>query len=254
MNGVNNIALLASLPLCLAFVPVPIWWAVPIVVGWVYRKRLLKWFNTDTCRDVIVPLGPKQAGKSELCDAIIGKPYNERRMGTTTATCGKYQLGEKWFVDIPDGGGDENIMKANRESLFDLIKKERSEHVLLILTFDLQDLRKRGAVEIADDLKVYINMLSNGLKENESVLKSCPHGSWCYCVIGTHADKIEEEGMIKPEATKMYELLKAKINEKFPHMKEAPKRDVCFVDLKSDKCRAQAAGAVVEILKAMKNT
>lgn len=253
MNGINNIALLASLPLCLAFVPALPYIAIAIGV-WYYRKSLIKWLSTDTCRDVIVPLGPKQAGKSELRDAIMGNPYNEGRIGTTTTTCGKFQLGEKWFVDIPDGGGDENIIKANRESLFGLIKNEGAEHVLLILTFDLQDLRTRGAVKVADDLKVYVTMMSNGLKGNESVLKACPQGSWCYCVIGTHADKIKEEGMIKPEATKMYGLLKAKISEEFPYMKEAPQRDVCFVDLKNDKCRAQAAGVVVDILKAMKNT
>ena len=252
MNVVNNIVLFASLPLCLAFVPALPYIAILIGV-WVYRKRLLKWLNTDTCRDIIVPLGPKQVGKSELRDAIMGNPYDENRMGTTTATCGKYQLGEKWFVDIPDGGGDENIMKANRESLFDLIEKEGAEHVLLILTFDLQDLRKRGAVEVADDLKVYINMMSNGLKENESVLKSCPQGSWCYCVIGTHADMIEDEEMIKPEASRLYEQMKGKISEEFPYMKEASYRNVCFVDLKTDKGRTQAAGTVVDILKAMKN-
>ena len=116
MNGINNIALLASLPLCLAFVPALPYIAIAIGV-WYYRKSLIKWLSTDTCRDVIVPLGPKQAGKSELRDAIMGNPYNEGRIGTTTTTCGKFQLGEKWFVDIPDGGGDENIIKANREHL-----------------------------------------------------------------------------------------------------------------------------------------
>lgn len=223
---------------------------VPIVL-WHLMKRLSKWLRTDQCHDVIVPLGPKEAGKSELRDAILDKPFNKERIGTTTTSISTFQLGEKWFIDIPDAGGDENIIKTNMECLCNLVKEKRAEHVLIALTFDLQDIRKRGVEQVADDLKLYVNMLARGTCNDDTVFNVCSKGNWCYCVIGTHADKMGKVDAVKEEASKVYMKLKEKLNDKFPYMKEAPQRGVYLADLQSRKGRVTIVEALVNILKSL---
>ena len=218
------------------------------VGGGVYGvAKLIKWLKSDPHRDFILTLGPKMGGKTELKEAMLGRPYNKERVGTVSWNEPASVGGDKYIAAISDCGGEENHIKENCLEVMDYLKMKQSKYVLTLFIFDLKSLHEKGVLDVADSLCLYVKMLRDaiaGLPPGHYARSVYESGNWYCGIIGTHKDCVVDVPSLKEmESTLFDEKIMGKI-------RPIGKR-IRFVDLKCDKGRKEALESVVGYLKEM---
>lgn len=158
--------------------------------------RAYKWIIHDPNRDLVVFVGPKTAGKSELLAALRGQMFNPTRDGTGC----KMLFNPTEDNVVLDSGGEGNHIENVIVAALDYIGKKRPDFVMLVLVVDAA---KRGdAVSIADQVGAYLNQFVMVCEEKmqahgfwnkvanwdlDGQMKSkYKNGKWAYTIVATH--------------------------------------------------------------------
>ena len=158
--------------------------------------RAYKWIISDPNRDLVVFVGPKTSGKSELLAALRGQMFNPGRDGTGC----KMLFNPTDDNVVLDSGGEGNHIENVIVAVLDYIGKKRPDFVLLVLVIDAS---KRGnAISIADQLGAYLsqfvmvceekvqahgfwNKIANWDVDGQMKMKY-KNGKWAYTIVATH--------------------------------------------------------------------
>ena len=129
-----------------AFVPLVVigLWIGGSVLGGVAITLLAwkarRWFKKDPNKDMVIFMGPPQAGKSELLAALKGENFDSKRQGSGVRF---FKYGVKDFV-VCDSGGNGNNIKNYADHVVEDIREKQPNFVLVVLVTNVQDINWSG--------------------------------------------------------------------------------------------------------------
>ena len=191
-----------------------------LVISFLAFLMAIRWLKKDPHKDMVIFMGPKQGGKSELLSAVMGKPFDPERPGTGV---GLNPIGAKDFIVCDSDGATTNI-KTYVDNIVNLVKTKQPDFVLVILVFDIRDLPllkmsapnehstngKECSFEQKDTLAGYLDFFASTCEENARTknmfgknyfAKRYSNGHWAYAIIATHlaemAEKIVNDALVK---------------------------------------------------------
>lgn len=168
---------------------------------------LLLWrlFSRDPKRHVVLFMGPKNYGKTELFSAVKGEEFDEDRPNSgAKVKPDRFDLKESdaskklKLAVIDSGGEDTNIINICKKA-FKYIAKKRPDHVLVVLVVDVGEyVKQRNSV--VEHLSEYVSLISKTCEGQSSYFKGWlikrdvskfitnkyNDGYWRYMVVGTH--------------------------------------------------------------------
>ena len=231
---------------------------IPFLVGGVLLIAVIAWFaykwlKEDPHRDMVIFMGPKEQGKTELKFALLKKGFNENRQGT-----GRRVFKEKLIIDDDDigrkkivtldCGGDGPFISGYVSEVGQYIAEKRPEYVLIVLVMKRSFLQQ-DVVSVSDKLGEYLDFITKAFDNNDCkpMEKRYHDGFWAYAIATTHCDKLTSDE--EQKLSQIEERVGKRYSGKLRRMVDR-KRDGCF-ELSEKKYRNQAIVWIVNILKAM---
>jgi len=223
--------------------------AIVVAVAWFAYK----WLKTDPHRDMVILMGPKSQGKSELKSALMKQGFKEMRPGTGVAVLkSKYTVDEddvgcKKIVTFDSGGEGSNI-RDYVNKVVDYIDEKRPEYLLVVLVIQRLYLQK-DIIDVSDLLGEYLDYIVKGFDQStcENVKKRYRDGFWAYAIATTHCDKLtcdESQNLSQIEAR-----VEKRYSGRLRRM-DGKKKEGVF-ELSKTQSRNRAISWVVGILKDM---
>ena len=189
-----------------------IWIGGAAVIGGIaslFAWKARRWFKKDPNKDMVIFMGPKEGGKTELLAALKGNNFDPKRQGTGFRT--NFECGFKDFVAC-DSGGDAKIIKVYTDKIVEYVKEKQPNFVLVVLVTNVQDISWSGlpppdgksSLGQIDLLAEYLDFFTTSCEEEcrtnkiktmlgeNCFTKRYDNGHWAYAVIGTHLAKMDK--------------------------------------------------------------
>ncbi|MGN0852140.1 MAG: hypothetical protein ACI4Q3_02050 [Kiritimatiellia bacterium] len=176
-------------------IAVPIWIVVGCVSAIFAYMAAHKWLKKDSHRDMIIFMGPKGQGKTELKSALLKQGFNENRQGTGVRVYNeKYSIDEddigcKKIVAL-DSGGEETHIRDYVNKAVEYIDEKRPDYVLIVLVLK-RDFLQGDIVSVSDKVGEYLYYITEAFDKNDckSMQKRYQDGWWTYVIATTHCDR-----------------------------------------------------------------
>lgn len=157
-----------------------------------------KYKNSKPDTDMVVLMGPKESGKSELIAALKNCPFDPNRVGTGArmdppGIDETFSYGDRKTFCTMESGGEGNLIPNFSDKVAKCIVKRRPRYVLLTLVVDVN---KMSEPTVEEDLGQYIHYFKTICEEKPSWLsynrymffyEAYQKGNWGFAIVGTHA-------------------------------------------------------------------